>query len=93
MMNSLTQTQRENSLLRVQKLTIKPGKKTSLTDTFGGQMVVRSAGRAGLFVQRGVFILNKAGKMVGTGQNRSLKRGVRLSRVFVRRGSTVNHLN
>ncbi len=63
--------------------------KASLADTFGGQRIVRWAGSAGLFAQRGVFVLNLTGKMFGTDQNRSLKRGVRLSRVFVRRGSTV----
>ena len=35
------------------------------------------------------FLLNLIGKMFGTGQIRSLKRGVRLTRVFARRGSTV----
>ena len=67
--------------------------KTSLTDAFGGQTGVRSAGRAGLFVQRGVFILNLTGKMFGTGQKRSFKRGVRLGRVFVRWGSTAIAIN
>ena len=52
---------------------------------------VRSLNReARLFVIRGVFKHVLTGKMNGTGQNRSLKRGVRLSRVFVRRGSTVD---
>ncbi len=63
--------------------------KTSHTDSFGGQTVVRSTGRTRLSVQRGVFKQDLIGKMFGTGQNRSLKRGVRLSRVFGRRGSTV----
>ncbi len=53
----------------------------------GGQMVVHSSRRAGLFAQR--EILNLTGKMFLTGQNRSLKRADRLSRVFVRRVSTV----
>ena len=63
--------------------------KTSLTDTFGGQTAVRWAGRARLFAQGGVFKQDLTGKMFGTSQNCSFKRGVRLSRVFVRRGSTV----
>ncbi len=62
--------------------------KTSLTDSFGGQTAVRWAGRARLFAQRGVFIQCLIGKVFGTGQNRSFKRGVRLTSVFVRRGST-----
>ncbi len=62
---------------------------TSLTDTLGGQKIVRSAGRARLFVQGGVFILNYTEKMYGTDQNRPFERGVRLSRVFARQGSTV----
>ncbi len=40
-------------------------------------------------VIRGVFKHDLTGKMFGTGQNCSFKWGVRLSRVFVRRGSTV----
>ncbi len=52
-------------------------------------MAVRSTGRARLFVQREVFKQALMGNMFGTSQNRSFKRGVRLSRVFVRRGSTV----
>ena len=63
--------------------------KTSPTDTFGGQTAVRWTGRARLSVQRGVFKHDLEGKLFGTGQNRSFKRGVRLTRVFVRRGSTV----
>ncbi len=50
----------------------------------------RPLGReARLFVKRGVFKQVLTVKMIGTGQNRSFKRGVRLTRVFVRRGSTV----
>ncbi len=64
--------------------------KTSLTDTFGGQTAVRSTGRARLLAQGGVFKHDLTGKLFGTGQNRSFKRGVRLTRVFVRQGSTVH---
>ena len=46
-------------------------------------------GRTRLFAQGEVFKHELTEKMFGTGQNRSVKRGVRLSRVFVRRGSTV----
>ncbi len=67
--------------------------KTSLTDTFGGQTAVRSTGRAGLFVQGGVFKHHLTGKLFGTSQNCSFKRGVRLTKVFVRRGSTVHVYN
>ncbi len=63
--------------------------KTSHTDTFGGQMTVRWAGRARLLAQGGVFKHDLTGKLFGTGQNRSFKRGVRPTRVFVKRGSTV----
>ncbi len=63
--------------------------KTSHTDTLGGQTAVRSTGRARLFTQRGVFKQDSTVKMFGTGQNRSFRWGVRPSRVFVRRGSTV----
>ena len=42
-----------------------------------------------MFVQGGVFKQDLTGKLFGTGQNCSFKRGVRLTRVFVRRGSTV----
>ncbi len=42
-----------------------------------------------VFVGGGVFKHDCTGKMFGTGQNRSVKWGVRLARVFVRRGSTV----
>ena len=64
--------------------------KTSLTDTLGGQTAVRLAGRARLFVPGGVFKQLLTGKLFGTGQNCSFKRGVRPTRVFVRRGSTVS---
>ncbi len=63
--------------------------KTSHTDTFGGEKAVRWAGRARLFVQGGVFKQDLTEEMNGTGENCSFKRGVRLTRVFVRRGSTV----
>ena len=63
--------------------------KTSQADTFRGQTAVCSTGRARLFAQGGVFKQDLTGKMFGTGQNCSFKWGVRLSRVFVRRGSTV----
>ena len=75
------------SSLRI--LSFKLKVKTSLTDTFGGQTAVRSTGRARLFVKGGVFIQHLIGKLFGTDQNCSFKRGVRLTRVFVRRGSTV----
>ena len=42
-----------------------------------------------LFAQGGVFKQDLTEKIFGTDQNCSLKRGVRLTRVFVRRGSTV----
>ncbi len=67
--------------------------KTSHTDTFGGQTAVRSTGRARLSAQGGVFKQDLTGKLLGTGQNCSFKRGVRLVRVFVRRGSTVFELS
>ena len=38
--------------------------KTSLADSFGGQTIVRSTGREGLFAQRDVFVLNLTGKNV-----------------------------
>ena len=76
--------------LKMLSLSRIPKVKTSHTDTFGGHTAVRSTGRARLFVQRGDFKQVLTGKMFGTGQNRSFKRGVRLSRVFVRRGSTVH---
>ncbi len=41
------------------------------------------------FVVGEVFTHKLTGKMFGTGQNRSFKWGVRLTRVFVRRGPTV----
>ncbi len=66
-----------------------PKVKTSHTDTFGGQTAVRLTGRARLCTQKGVFKQDLTGKMFGTGQNHSFKWGVRLSRVFIRRGSTV----
>ncbi len=47
------------------------------------------AGRAGLFIQGGVIKHDLAGKMLGTGQNCSFKRGFCPIRVFVKRGSTV----
>ncbi len=63
--------------------------KTPGADRFGRQTTVRWTGRARLFAQGEVFKHELTGKMLGTGQNRSFKRGVRLTRVFVRRGSTV----
>ncbi len=51
---------------------------------------VRSAGGAGLAAQAGVFKHHYTAKTFGTGQNRPFKWGVRLTRVFVRRGSTVS---
>ncbi len=64
-------------------------RKTSLPNTFGGQTAVRSTGSVRLFVQSGVFKHDLTEKVFGTAQNCSFKRGVRLIRVFVRRGSTV----
>ncbi len=55
----------------------------------GTETGVRSTGNAGSSVQNGVFKHDCTGKMTGTDQNRSFKWGVRLTRVFVRRGSTV----
>ncbi len=63
--------------------------KTRGADTFGTDCGVRSTGKGRLFAQGEVFKHDLTGKMNGTGQNRSLKRGVRPARVFVRRGSTV----
>ena len=63
--------------------------KTSHANTFGGQTAVRSTGRLRLSVKRGVFKHDLEGKLFGTGQSCSFKWGVRLTRVFVRRGSTV----
>ncbi len=63
--------------------------KTSGTDTFGTGCAVRLTGNARLFAQRGVIKHGYEEKLLGTGQNRSFKRGVRPTRVFVRRGSTV----
>ena len=57
---------------------------------FGTDGGVRWTGKARLFVQGEVFKHDLTGKMFGTGQNRSFKGGVRPSRVFVRRGSTVH---
>ncbi len=63
--------------------------KTPRTDGFGGQRTVRWTGRARLFAQGEVFKHECTGKLFGTGQSCSFKRGVRPTRVFVRRGSTV----
>ncbi len=63
--------------------------KTPRTDRFGGQRAVRWTGRERLFAQGEVFKHELTEFLFGTGQNRSFKWGVRLTRVFVRRGSTV----
>ena len=75
--------------LEEQTITFHLKVKTSHTNTFGGQNAVCSTGRARLFVQTGVFKEDLTEKMLGTGENCSFKWGVRLTRVFVRRGSTV----
>ena len=55
--------------------------------SFAGVLVMRAVSLA--LGEGEVTCIQLTEKMFGTGQNRSFKRGVRLSRVFVRRGSTV----